>query len=164
MKKVTLKWGIIFSLLVGLSFTSCSDDDEDSPTPVTASTSSACNGGDGFCMNYGGIEKSGAAKLTVQSASNKVRVFWEKGSGTTYEQVELDIYSLAAGTFPVNDLATPNSAFVQYFSSANGVNNAAYGTVSVSALDTLTGVTGTFEVTMKDSTKITGGIFKNIVK
>ncbi|MBL4708056.1 MAG: hypothetical protein JKY48_06415 [Flavobacteriales bacterium] len=165
MKKITLIWGLTFSLFVGLSFSSCSDDDKDFPvlTPA-ASTTTACNGGDGFCMNYGGIEKSGSAVLTVKSASNKVRVFWEQGSGTSHEQVELDIYSLSAGTFTVSDLATPNSAFVQYFSTANGVNNVAYGTVTVSILDTISGVTGTFDVTMKDSTKITGGIFRNVVK
>jgi len=153
-------------LIVGLSFVACSDDDEDTPAPSTtaANTTTACNGGDGFCMNYAGVEKSGAAKLTVQGARNKVRVFWESGSGASFEQVELDIYSLSAGTFPVNDLATPNSAFVQYFSTANGVNNPAYGTVIVTQLDTITGVTGTFEVTMKDSTKVTGGIFRNVVK
>ena len=165
MKKVILKMAFILPLAMGLSLSSCSKDDDEDTVPTTpVASSTACSGGDGFCMNYGGTEKSGPAKLTVQSANSKIRVYWENGSGSSFEQVELDIYSLSAGTFQVNDLATPNSAFVQYFSTAGGVNNVAYGTVVVATLDTIAGVTGTFEVTMKDSTKITGGKFTNIVK
>ncbi len=95
---------------------------------------------------------------------SKVRVYWEIGENASFEQVELDIYGLAPGTYDVNDLATPGSAFLQYFSSADGTNNAAYGTVEVTALDTNGVVTGTFDLTMKDSTKIIDGKFTNISK
>ena len=85
---------------------------------------------------------------------NKVRVFWEDGAGNTFEQIELDIQGLTTGTYNIDGLAIPgSSANVQYFSAANGVVNPAYGTVVVSTLDTLLGVTGTFTVTMQDSTK-----------
>lgn len=167
MKHSIFKLGLILSISLGMSFIACSDDDDDDVKPSTTnnSTSNACNGGDGFCMSYGGVEKSGSARLTVQSNNNKIRVYWENGSGSSFEQVELDVYSLDTGTFQVNDLAIANSsAFVQYFSTAGGVVNPAYGTVSVNTLDTINGVTGTFSVTMKDSTKVTNGKFTNIVK
>ena len=170
MKKSIFPLLLVLPFAFALFLSACSkDDDNDDPIPVAqnnsgGTTSNACNGGDGFCMDYGGTEKSGSARLTVQSSSNKIRVYWDNGTGASFEQVELDIYSLSPGTFPFNGLATPNSAFLQYFSTAAGVNNVAYGNVVVSALDTTGGVTGTFTATMNDSTKITDGKFTNIVK
>lgn len=163
MKKSLKKVKVLLPMLFVLCFAACSNDDE-TAAPV-AQTSTACNGGDGFCMNYGGVEKSGAAKLTVQSRNNKVRVFWEKGSGNAFEQLELDLYSVSdTGNFNVNDLAGNKSAFMQYYSISGGSVNVAYGTVTVTKMDTTTGVSGTFDVTMKDSTKITNGVFRNVVK
>jgi len=170
MKKSIFPLLLVLPFAFALSLSSCSkDDDKDDPTPVAknntgGNSNSACTGGNGFCMDYGGTEKSGSARLIVLNSSNKIRVYWENGTGAAFEQVELDIYSLSPGTFPFNGLATPNTAFLQYFSTASGVNNVAYGNVVVSALDTTGGVTGTFTATMNDSTKITDGKFTNIVK
>ena len=158
---------IATALIVGISASSCSKD-EDPPEPTTAAaptpTLDPCNGDPGFCMDYGTVNKSGPAQLFVYNGS-RVRVFWDEGSGSTFEQVELDIEGLVPGTYNVDGLAIPGvSANVQYYSAANGVVNPAYGTVVVTALDTITGVTGTFTVTMQDSTKITNGKFTSIVK
>ena len=155
-------------LVVGFSISSCNkDDDEEMQTPPTTTpdpTLDPCNGDDGFCMDYGAENKFGPAKLFVFNGS-KVRVFWEEGTGNAFEQIELDIQGLVPGTYNIDGLAIPgSSANVQYFSAANGVVNPAYGTVIVTALDTLGGVTGTFTATMLDSTKITNGVFTNIVK
>lgn len=169
MKKLNL--ALVLGLAIGISFVSCSKDEEQ-PTPgaveevapVNTPTTDPCNGDPGFCMDYGTVNKSGPAKLFVTNAS-RVRVYWENGSGNSYEQVELDIYGLVAGTYSVDgSTTTGTSANVQYFSTANGVVNPAYGTVTVSTLDTINGVTGTFVVTMNDSTKITNGKFTSIVK
>ena len=167
MNYLNLKNGIIGGVLV-LSMINVGCNKEE-PTPVVPieeedNTVNACNGGDGFCMTYKGAVKSGDAKMTVINGS-KIRVFWEQGASSTFEQVELDVYGLEPGTFDVNDGGSAGSAFVQYYSPANGgTNNAAYGTVTVSALDTNGVATGTFNVTMKDSTKITDGKFTNISK
>ena len=169
MKKIS-KTLLITTLGITTIFYGCSkeedtieEDTDMMATMTTPPTTDPCSGDDGFCMDYGGDVKSGPAVLT-NLQSNKFRIFWESGSGSSFEQVELDIYSYTAGTYDVNDLAIPNSAFVQYFSAAGGVNNAAYGTVTVTTLDTINGVTGTFNVTMKDSTKITNATFTNIKK
>jgi hypothetical protein len=131
---------------------------------ITSNQTDPCKGDDGFCMIYGGSQKSGSAKLFVYN-QNKVRVFWEKGSSTNFEQIELDIYGLIPGTYNVDNLAiSGNSAFIQYYSQSGGVINPAYGSVIVSELDTNGNVTGTFTATMEDSTKITNGIFTNISK
>jgi len=161
---------LIISVAI-VMFTSCKKED-DTPTPVAtttpaptlAPTNDPCSGDPGFCMDYGAVNKSGAAKLFVYNG-NKVRVFWEEGTGTVFEQIELDIQGLVPGTYNIDGLAIPgSSANVQYYSAANGVVNPAYGTVVVTALDTISGVTGTFTVTMQDSTKITNGKFTSIVK
>lgn len=169
MKKLAINSILTFSLILGVSVTSCKKD-EDSPAPTTTSnptptpTSNPCNGDPGFCMDYGSVNKSGPAKLFVYNG-NKVRVYWEKGTGNSFEQVELDIQGLTTGVYNVDNLAIQgSSAFLQYFSIAGGVVNPAYGTVNVTALDTINGVTGTFTVTMEDSTKITNGKFTSIVK
>lgn len=173
MKKLILKLLLIPSIIIGVSITSCSKDDETpeptvTPTPVVTPTPTPsldpCNGDAGFCMDYGSVNKSGPAKLFVYNGS-RTRVYWENGSGSTFEQIELDIEGLTPGTYNVDGLAIPgSSANVQYYSNAGGVVNPAYGTVVVSALDTINGVTGTFTVTMQDSTKITNGKFTDIVK
>ena len=169
MKKVILNSFIVLSVLA-VSVSSCKKDD-DTPEPSTPTvnntptpTNDPCNGDPGFCMDYGTVNKSGPAKLFVYNGS-RTRVYWENGTGSTFEQVELDIEGLVPGTYNVDGLAIPgSSANVQYYSTANGVVNPAYGTVTVTALDTINGVTGTFTVTMQDSTKITNGKFTDIVK
>ncbi|MDG1477089.1 MAG: hypothetical protein P8Q14_08085 [Vicingaceae bacterium] len=171
MRKIVLSTLMISAAIV--MFTACKKE-EDTPAPVAtttatpaptpAPTSDPCNGDPGFCMDYGSVNKSGPAKLFVYNGS-RTRVYWENGSGNSFEQIELDIEGLVAGTYNVDGLAIPgSSANVQYYSAAGGVVNPAYGTVVVSALDTINGVTGTFTVTMNDSTKITNGKFTSIVK
>jgi hypothetical protein len=168
MKKIVLS--TVFVLTASVMLFSCKKDD-DTPVPATttatptpAPASDPCNGDPGFCMDYGTVNKSGPAKLFVYNGS-RTRIYWENGSGSTFEQIELDIEGLVPGTYNVDGLAIPgSSANVQYYSNAGGVVNPAYGTVVVSALDTINGVTGTFTVTMNDSTKVTNGKFTSIVK
>lgn len=160
MKIIAKFLSIVFVSTV--TFTAC-EKEENEPTQQQ-NTTSACDGGNGFCMNYGGIEKSGNASLMLLN-NNKIRVYWESGSSANFEQVELDIYGLVEGDYDVNDLAIPGeSAFLQYFSMAKGVVNPAYGTITVTKIDTINGLSGIFTVTMNDSTKITNGVFTNIVK
>lgn len=167
--KLILKTLVLSGIIIGIGFTSCSKD-EDQPTPEATVVvpvippNDPCNGDPGFCMNYGSVNKSGAAKLFVFNA-NRIRVYWDNGSGSTFEQVELDIYGITSGTYNVDGMTTlGTSAKLQYFSIAGGTVNPAYGTVTVSTLDTINGVTGTFNVTMQDSTKVTNGKFTSIVK
>ncbi len=157
---------VLLVLVIGIGITSCSKEDNTpaptatTPTPTpTPTVLDPCNGDDGFCMDYGSVTKSGSAKLFVING-NRVRVYWEKGSSTTFEQVELDIYSLTPGTYNING----TDASLEYYSATGGAVSAAYGSITVSALDTIAGVSGTFTATMLDSTVITSGVFKNIKK
>jgi hypothetical protein len=162
MKNLVTK--VLLILVIGIGITSCSKE-ESAPTPVavtptpTPTLLDPCNGDDGFCMDYGSVTKSGSAKLFVING-NRVRVYWEKGSSTTFEQIELDIYSLTPGIYNING----TDASLEYYSASGGAVSAAYGSITVSALDTINGVTGTFTATMLDSTVITSGVFKNIKK
>jgi len=162
MKNLVTK--VLLILVIGIGITSCSKE-ESAPTPVavtptpTPTLLDPCNGDDGFCMDYGTLTKSGPGKLFVING-NRTRVYWEKGAASTFEQVELDIYSLTPGTYSING----TDATLEYYSASGGAVSAAYGTVTVTALDTINGVTGTFTATMLDSTAITSGVFKNIKK
>jgi len=48
-------------------------------------------------MDYGNENNVGVATLFFYNQS-KIRVFWEKGESSDFEQVELDVYGLEAGT------------------------------------------------------------------
>ena len=84
MKNLGIKKGLLFGILVlALINTGCNKE-EVSPNDETnnepTSQNDACNGGDGFCMTYKGLSKTGDASLIVLNSS-KVRVYWEKGEG-----------------------------------------------------------------------------------
>lgn len=163
MKKLVNKAFLVMVVVMGII--SCSKEESTpaptaaTPTPTTPPALDPCNGDDGFCMDYGSITKSGPGKLFVING-NRTRVYWEKGASATFEQVELDIYSLTPGTYSING----TDADLEYYSASGGTVNVAYGSVTVSVLDTINGVTGTFTATMLDSTKINSGVFKNIKK
>lgn len=143
------------SLSIGLGSCSKSDDDNDS-------NSSGCGNGVNFCMTYDGTSKSGTATLRVIS-STRYRVSWERSSGGTYEQVELDVYSDAAGNFAVDTTRALGTAAFEYFSTnPNALEQGLSGTVNVSSFDAASGASGTFSLTTVNGVKITGGSFTNV--
>lgn len=140
-------------------FGSCEKSEE-----TTESTNTACSGGVNFCMMYGNTNKSGNAVLSEPPGS-RYRVYWENTSGGQFEQVELDLYTSATGTLQIDTSASASTAFFQYFSSANGVNNGVSGTVNLTQFDPNgAGLSGTFTVTTLDGTMVTNGNFTNVSK
>jgi hypothetical protein len=152
------KFNMFFaSALMGLSLVlgGCSKDDD-------PAGSGDCPSGSNFCMQYAGVQKSGTASFRVISAS-RYRISWEKNAGNTYEQVELDIYGNAAGTFAIDTTYAAGTAGFEYFSTnPNALEQGVSGSVQVSSFDPNGGVSGTFSVTTANGIKITKGTFTNV--
>ncbi len=153
-----LSWVLALPLCFVLSFSACDkDDDKDSNTG-----NSACAGGVAFCMEYGSTNKSGAATLS-QPLGGRYRVYWEKTAGGSFEQVELDIYGSATGTYSIDTTGATGTAVFEYFSTTGGANKGVSGTLTVSQFDPNgNGLTGTFTVGTADGTLVKNGHFVNV--
>lgn len=115
-----------------------------------------CGDSINFCMDYGGVEKSGMASLL--DLTSRYRIYWTEGSGAAYEQVELDMYISDTGTYDIDTTHSSGTVAFQYFHATDGVNNGLSGTLIITTWDpTGDGVIGTFEVEMEDATEVSNG-------
>ena len=122
---------------------------------------SECGANAEFCMNYGGTFKGGAAQLS-NPPSGSTRVYWSTSSGT-YEQIEIDIFGTGNGTYVMSESGAPGTFKAEYYHATNGVVDGEYGTMEISDFNTSTGMSGTFTMTMKDSTKVTAGTMNQVL-
>jgi hypothetical protein len=154
MKKITL---MLLAISAGiLSMTSCNNDDDDA----------ACGDNVNFCVTIGSEEISGnASYIIITTGTPRHRVLWEEGSGATYKNIELDIYTSALTTGTYNFSATPTTgqAALQYF-----VNGQSFvggtGSVTISSVSG-SEVSGTFSgsVTFNSDTRtVSDGNFVNV--
>lgn len=134
----------------------CSKEKETDSTDT-----SGCENGASFCMTYDGTVKSGTAKLSVAN-NNRYRIFWEKTTSGGFEQLELDIYGNASGTFMVDTTKLPGTAEFEYFSTnPQTLEEGITGTINVTSFDPTAGASGTFSLTTLSGIKITNGNFIN---
>ena len=153
-----MRFSTVMALLFVGVLMSC-EKKEDTPE----SSGTACNDA-AFCMDYGTVNKSGNATLS-EPPGGRYRIYWENTSGSTFEQVELDIYASATGSYSVDTNATADKAVFQYFSNTSGTNNGVSGTVNVTQFDPNgNGLSGDFMVTTQNGTKVTNGHFVNVKK
>ncbi len=137
----------------------CSKEDDEKKDENTATT--GCVSGASFCMTYDGTVKSGTAKLFVAN-NTRFRIFWENTTANGFEQVEMDIYGNAAGTFTVDTTKLAGTAEFEYFSTnPQALEEGVTGTVNVSSFDPTAGASGTFTLTTANGVKITNGNFIN---
>lgn len=130
-------------------------DDGSCTYPVA---SNPCGAGVEFCMSFGGTTKSGGAEVT--DLTGRYRVYWTTGTGNDYEQVELDIYGSAVGTYTISNSGANGTADFEYYHATNGVEEGASGTLEVTTWDpTGVGLTGTVTVTTDNGTEVTSGNF-----
>lgn len=155
MKKITL---MLLAISAGiLSMTSCNNGDDDD---------AACGDNVNFCVTIGSEEISGnASYIIITTGTPRHRVLWEEGSGATYKNIELDIYttSLTTGTYDFSATPTTGQAQLQYF--VNGQSFVAgTGSVTISNVSG-TEVSGTFSgsVTFNSDTRtVSNGNFVNV--
>lgn len=133
---------------------------KDDPDPVAPANNTACNGMK-LCFKQDGTEESYDNVDWRQIAANsnspaRYRILWEDGSGTTYQNIEMDIYASAEGTYTVNanNPHVANDAAFQRFDASSGKEIIGQsGTVTITSIDNANNtITGTFTVTASDGT------------
>lgn len=98
-----------------------------------------------FCVQLGSDRISGTAVWYRIPNQNRFRILWEEGTGSTYRNIEIDLYTsdsvLVTGTFATNDSRLRGTSAVQYFAA----NQAWYGagTLNISSVEG-NKVSGTF--------------------
>lgn len=163
MRSILITLSICLCIFTTVGFLACKKDDNNNGGGNTT----ACNGMN-FCMKVDGTTVSKNASWKV--LTNRNRVLWEEGTGTSYTNVELDVYGSTTGSYTISPAPGAGGAGFQYFmGSAVGNKNIVgqSGTVNVTSV-TATTMTGTFTVTGKDAAgttyQITDGNFVAVPK
>lgn len=165
MKRITQLLSILL-IVTGL-FACNKDDDNNTTTPSNNQT--ACNGMN-LCFKLDGTEESHNAKwkvITGTGSGDRYRVLWEEGSGTTYKNIEMDIYGTTTGTYNVSNSPAAGDGGFQYFSAAGTNIVGESGTIEVTSIDNANNtISGKFTITAKDGNgtthQITEGNFVNV--
>lgn len=153
---------IILSAL--LLAASCKKDKTEDTKPTNNNNTTACNGKT-LCFKLDGTEESHDAKWKV--LTDRYRIYWEEGSGTTYKNIEMDVYATATGTYQVSANPSAGAAgFQYYFASGKNIEGQS-GTVEITNISG-DKITGKFTITAKDGSgttyQVTEGNFVNVPK
>jgi hypothetical protein len=160
MKNLFRRFLLLAMIGGAVSFVGCKDDEEEEIKPV-APVVSVCGTGN-FCMNYGGVQKTGNATFKAL-ANGRNRIYWENSSSGSFEQVELDIYGSALGDYTIDTTGAVGTANIQYAATGVGSDDALTGKVTITAFDPAgAGVTGTFSGTTEKGKEIKDGKFSNV--
>lgn len=158
MKKLFQKIIILSVVLSSTVFVGCKKDDDEEPKKTTPT---ACNGGN-FCMIYDGVQKSGTATFKTLTNGNK-RIYWENGSTSNFEQVELDINGSGVGEYNIETSGNVGTAEFEFFSIANGVAEGISGKVIITKYDPSgSGVSGTFYANTDNGKTVSDGKFIDV--
>lgn len=139
----------------------CKKDDEDD-----GETTVACTNNKNFCVKVGSEKINDDATFRIITVSQKrYRVSWEEGNGTTYRNIELDIYSddLTPGTYNLVENPATGQGQLQYYADQKGYISTS-GSVTISAIST-DKISGTFSGTIEyqgDTKSVTDGNFVNV--
>ncbi len=94
-----------------------------------------CAAAANLCVTVGSESINGAAVWYRIPNHNRFRILWEEGTGSSYRNIEIDLYTtdsvLVAGGYPTNDSRAAGSSAVQYFAG----NQAWYGTGTLNISD-----------------------------
>ena len=145
-----------------LSLTACGDEDnnDDNDNDVDVNP---CDNNSEFCVDYGSKELSGTAELIEITQTHYQLQF--TSDENVMEQIYIDIYGTAVGTYVIDTTDNPASASLQYFDATGGTVYAVDGTLELTGFQPDdAGLSGTFTATMEDSTEVTNGNFQQVDK
>lgn len=152
---------LLAALLMSGTFIACKKKTT-TTTPTTPAT--ACNGMN-LCFKMDGTLETHNATWKV--LSDRYRLVWEEGSGTTYKNIEIDIYTTATGTYNVvSSPASGKAGFQYYIQNGNKNIQGESGTITISNIGT-SSISGTFSLTAKEGTtthQVTEGNFVSVPK
>lgn len=153
-------------LLFGMSlflFSACKKKDSSSTTPTSTDP---CKGKN-LCFKLDGTQMSQDAKwIVIRSTTFRIRVYWEEGTGSTYKNIEIDIYGDSLGTYSFNSAPKAGQAGFQYYENGGKNISAVSGTIKLTKNDGKN-ISATFELDGKDGSttyKITEGNIVNVAK
>lgn len=126
-------------VLFAVCFIACN---KDASTPDCEATAQ-------LCVQLGSERISGAAVWYRIPNQNRFRLLWEEGTGSTYRNIEIDLYTsdsvLVAGSYPTNDTHTRATSALQYFAASHAWYGT--GTLNISSVEG-NKVSGTFSGTL----------------
>lgn len=153
-----MKFLKLFFPILALGLLIACDDDDDTDTPAP----NPCGDDIEFCMEHGGRSLSGDAVLE-QLGENHFRINFTHTAGD-HEEIQIDIYGDEIARYEVDTTNRPATASFEYFTdSIGGTLYGAEGFVElVSVRPDDEGITGSFEITLDDSTEVTNGYFTDV--
>jgi hypothetical protein len=116
--------------------------------------------------------KIGGSEVAVKAIwktipNNRVRIYWEEGSGSSYKNIEIDFYGSATGDYAVVVSPSTGQAGFQYYIQSGANYQGESGTISLTSFSNEK-MTGTFSLVAKDgsgnSHQLSEGKFTNIPK
>jgi hypothetical protein len=149
---------LLFAFAFLLLLSSCGEDDDMSPAAGDCPVGKIC-----FKLNGTDVQVDA---VWFDINGQRTRIYYENGSGTSYENIEIDFYGTSPGSYPVvgQNWSSGDASF-QYFK-ANGTGGASgnSGTVEISELGST--VSGTFSVSGTDAqgnaVQITDGVINRV--
>lgn len=130
-----------------------------------------CSGGN-LCFKLDGTQETYTAEWrkipAIGSNPERYRIYWENSSGS--QNIEIDVYATATGTYTVKDGSyAANDAGFQYYQNGGKYIAGKSGTVEITAIDnTNNTISGKFTVSGVDKNnsdaphEITEGNFENV--
>lgn len=99
--------------------------------------------------------------------NNRVRIYWEEGSGSSYKNIEIDFYGNTTGDYAVVTSPSAGQAGFQYYHQAGAYYQGESGTISLTSFSD-DKMSGTFAMVAKDGPgnphQVSEGKFTNIPK
>ncbi|NVK50892.1 MAG: hypothetical protein HWE09_14065 [Cyclobacteriaceae bacterium] len=155
MKKIQI---LLFALMVSVVLGACSDEDDQNPITEGCAPGKVC-----FKLNGTDIAVDA---VWFDINGQRIRVYYENGSGTSYENIEIDFYGSGPGDYSfVDQNWSSGDASFQYFkASGTGGASGSSGTLKITEVGST--LSGTFSVTGTDSqgasVQITDGIINQV--
>lgn len=153
----TLKLNLFLVALICLTG-ACSENDDQDPVADGCPKGQVC-----FKMNGTAIQVNA---VWYDINGQRTRVYYENGSGTSYENIEIDFYGTTSGDYSfVDQNWSSGDASFQYFkASGTGGASGSSGMLQISAVGAT--VSGTFSLTGTDSqgatVQITDGVINQV--
>ncbi|WP_026945416.1 DUF6252 family protein [Algoriphagus marincola] len=149
---------LLFAFSFILLISSCGEDDDMSPVAGDCPAGKIC-----FKLN-GSDTQVDAVWFDING--QRTRVYYENGSGTSYENIEIDFYGTAPGSYPIvgQNWSSGDASFQYFKASGSGGASGNSGTVEITEVGST--VSGTFSVSGTDaqgnSVQITDGVINRV--
>lgn len=144
--------------MLSLLFFSCQEEDDQNPSADGCPVGKVC-----FELNGSEVEVDA---VWYDINGQRTRIYYENGSGTAYENIEIDFYGSSTGDYPFVDQnwAAGDASFQYFRASGTGGASASSGTLKITAVGPT--VSGTFSLSGVDAqgnpVQLTKGVINQV--